>query len=152
MNYENILNNPKVSQLSPIAFKAYYYLLKKAGANKIIKNFTIRGQVKEWNIDQNMNLTNNKVTLKKILVELENKNLIQHDIKNKLLIIQSLTNYIKTVKVQSLDNGDGFIDIEEFKDIVDITKVKSYKLIPVGKESLSIEFYDQKGNVLNKKV
>lgn len=99
-----------------------------------------------------MNLTNNKVTLKKILVELEARNLIQHDIKNKLLIIQTLTHYIKTVQIKALENGDGFINIEEFKDIVDITKVKYYKLMPVGQESLSIQFYDNKGNILRKKL
>lgn len=146
-----LLEDPRLSQLSPIAFKAYFYLVKKAGDDGVLKKFSIRGQAKEWDIDQNMNLTNNKITMKKILLELEDKGLIQHKVKERELIIKNIPKNIKTVQVKTLENGDGFIDLEEFKDIVDITKVDSYKLKEVGDKSLSIEFFDKEGNKLKTK-
>ena len=88
MNIDKLLEDKRILQLSPMAFKAYFFLNKKAGKDKVIKKFSIRGQAKEWDIDLNMNLTNNKITMKKILVELEEKSLIEHKVKDKELIIK----------------------------------------------------------------
>lgn len=151
MNIEELLENPRIAQLSPISFKAYLYLKQKAGESKIINNFSIRGQAKEWKNDLNMNLTNNKITMKKILNELESFFLIKHNIKEKTLIIKDLCKKVKTVQVKTLENGDGFIDLEEFKDIVDIEKVHSYKLSNLNDKSLSIIFYDKDGNLIKGK-
>ena len=109
---KDILSNPRVLQLSPMAFKAYFYLRDKADKNGVIKKFSIRGQAKEWDIDNNMNLTNNKITMKKILVELEEKELVQYNSKEKKLEFLSLNNkyesfgkeYLKIIKNSKLQS------------------------------------------------
>lgn len=60
---------------------------------------------------------------------------------------------IKTVTVkQDPETKDGFLDLEDFKDFVDVKKVKSYTLEAVQDDSdvaLILKFYDKKGNVID---
>jgi hypothetical protein len=113
---KDIISNPRILQLSPMAFKAYFYLRLKADEDCVVKKFSIRGQAKEWDIDKNMNLTNNKITMKKILIELEEKELIEHKVKEKELIIKKLETYKKNIKVATdPKTGDGFVNIESLK-------------------------------------
>ena len=145
------IQKKKLKQLKPSSFKAYHYLKEKAGEGRVIEKFSIRSQAKEWANDPDMNLVSSKDTLKTILTELESAGLIVHDLKKRTLTITKFIKTSKTVQVKTLENGDGFIDLEEFKEIVDITKVDSYKLKEVGEKSLSIEFFDKDGNKLKTK-
>lgn len=145
------IQNKKLKQLKPSSFKAYHYLKERAGEERVIEKFSIRGQAKKWANDPDMNLVSSKDTLKTILIELENAGLIRHDLKKRTLTITKFIKTSKTVQVKTLENGDGFIDLEEFKDIVDISKVDSYKLKEVGDKSLSIDFFDKEGNKLKTK-
>jgi hypothetical protein len=56
----------------------------------------------------------------------------------------------KTITKVQIDpkTGDGYIDLKNFKEIVDITKVHSYKITNLNTKQLSIIFYDKEGNVL----
>jgi hypothetical protein len=59
----------------------------------------------------------------------------------------------KIVKVKTnKKTGDGYLDIEEFKDFVDIEKVHSYKLTEHKNKVLSIEFFDKEGNLIKGKM
>lgn len=51
------------------------------------------------------------------------------------------------VKVETDENGDAFIPISAFKDIIDIDKVKTYTLETKG-DVLIIKFYDENGEKL----
>ena len=48
------------------------------------------------------------------------------------------------VKVETDENGDGFIPISAFKDIIDIDKVKTYTLETI-ENGLIITFFDENG-------
>lgn len=82
-----LLNNHKIRQLSPSSFKAYLLLIEKAGESKVIHKFSIRGQVKEWSEDKNLNLFSSKNTMKTVLNELKNSQLIKLDLKKRNLKI-----------------------------------------------------------------
>jgi hypothetical protein len=43
---------------------------------------------------------------------------------------------------------DHYIDIEEFKDIIDISKVKYYELESLDSGAFAIIFYDEDKNVI----
>jgi len=87
MNIKELLSNPKIRGLSPSSFKAYLVLIEKAGPSKIISNFTIRGQAKEWGEDKNLNLISSKNTMKVVLDELEHNRLIKLNLEGKELRI-----------------------------------------------------------------
>lgn len=59
----------------------------------------------------------------------------------------------KIIKIQQDPKSkDGFIDIQEFKDLFDISKIDSYKLTSVENKNLILEFFDKDGNkILPKK-
>lgn len=150
MNIKNILESLKLKNLSPNSFKAYLYLLNESGEKNIIKNFTILGKTKEWAEDKNMNLISSKNTMKKILKELQINGLVLHNKAKKELLIKNPNS--KTIFVQTdPKTGDGFIDLEEFKDMIDISKVHSYKIVELGGQALSIEFYDKNGKIIKSK-
>lgn len=50
---------------------------------------------------------------------------------------------VKTVKIQKTENGDGFIDLKEFSDFVDVSKVKYYELVNPTEKTLMIKFFDE---------
>lgn len=83
MTIKELLENPKTRGLSATSFKAYCVLLNIAGEEKIIKNFSIRGQAREWDLDKNLNLISSKNTMKKILDELQELKLIKIDLEKK---------------------------------------------------------------------
>jgi len=56
---------------------------------------------------------------------------------------------MKTVEVKTDEKtGDGYIDINEFKGIVNIEKVVYYELKKIEKGSFTIVFYDKDKNKL----
>lgn len=59
----------------------------------------------------------------------------------------------KTIKVKKdPETGDGLLDLADFKDLVDISKVKSYTLEPVSDDydiALILKFYDENDNLIN---
>lgn len=64
------------------------------------------------------------------------------------------TSKIVTVKTDE-SSGDGYIDLKEFSDFVDISKVASYSLDPVLDENkkpqgLILKFFDADGKELKK--
>lgn len=87
MNIIELLKNQKIRGLSPSSFKAYCVLMDKAGEAKIIHQFSIRGQTKEWAEDKNLNLISSKNTMKVILNELEEAKLIKLDLSKHYLKI-----------------------------------------------------------------
>lgn len=80
-----LLRDPRIRGLKPSTFKAYCVLLEKAGEEKVIKKFSIRGQAKEWALDKNLDLVTSKDTVKTILNELEASKLIRVDLDKKEL-------------------------------------------------------------------
>lgn len=67
--------------------KAYFYLVELAGEEKQVKKFSIRGQVKKWKNDTEMNLSSTTDTLRMILDELEDAGLARFDVFNRVLYI-----------------------------------------------------------------
>lgn len=60
---------------------------------------------------------------------------------------------MKTLKVKS-KNGKCFLDLSDFSDMVDISKVKYYSMEEVdddGRQALILKFYDKDQNVLEVK-
>ena len=87
MDIKNLLANPRVRKLKPSAFMAYCVLIEKAGDEKTINKFSIRGLAREWEEDNNLGLIKNKDTVKVVLTELEDAKLIKVDLKTKTLKI-----------------------------------------------------------------
>lgn len=59
----------------------------------------------------------------------------------------------KIVKVKTdKKTGDGYLNLDEFKDFVDIKKVHSYKLTEHKNKILSIEFFDKEGKLIKGKM
>lgn len=61
---------------------------------------------------------------------------------------------MKTLKVKSTDDGDAFLDLADFSDIVDISKVEFYTLEEIeedGQSVLLLKFYDKDENVVETK-
>lgn len=55
----------------------------------------------------------------------------------------------KEIKVkEDPKTGDCYLDIKDFSDVVDITKVDKYKFSDAKDGSLVITFYDKDGNVV----
>lgn len=57
---------------------------------------------------------------------------------------------MKTLRVKQSD-GDLFLDLSDFSDIVDISKVDSYTLEEVdddGRAALILTFYDKEGSIV----
>lgn len=57
---------------------------------------------------------------------------------------------MKTLRVKQSD-GDLFLDLSDFSDIVDISKVDSYNLEEVdddGRAALILTFYDKEGSIV----
>jgi hypothetical protein len=84
---KDLLADLRIKGLKPSSFKAYCVLLEKAGDEKLISKFSIRGQAKEWMMDKNLNLVSSKDTVKTILDELEKVKLIKLDLEKKELKI-----------------------------------------------------------------
>lgn len=62
----------------------------------------------------------------------------------------------KHVKVKTDKKGNAYLDLEDFADMVDISKVKKYTLEECmdgddGTYMLTLKFYDKKGNVVETK-
>jgi len=60
---------------------------------------------------------------------------------------------MKILRVKQSD-GDLFLDLSDFSDIVDISKVESYTLEEVdddGRTALILKFYDKDNNVIEVK-
>ena len=58
---------------------------------------------------------------------------------------------ILTVK-QDKDTGECYLDLESFKDLLDISKVNTYSLEEINDEgdvALILKFYDKDGNVID---
>lgn len=87
MRIPNLLNNKKTKGLSGNAFKAYYVLLSEAKDNKI-ENFTILGLSKKWTEDEELNMISGKNTVKSVLRELEQLDLIKNDKTNQILFFK----------------------------------------------------------------
>lgn len=87
MTIKECLSDPRIRGLKPSAFKVYCVLYEKAGKEKVISKFSIRGQAKEWMNDKNSNLVSSKDTLKIILDELESLKLIKVNLEKKELKI-----------------------------------------------------------------
>jgi len=52
----------------------------------------------------------------------------------------------------TFDNKDYYLKLKDFKDLFDISKIKSYTLEPVddeGDDALILKFYDKDGNIIN---
>ncbi len=63
---------------------------------------------------------------------------------------------MKKLKVKTTEDGDAFLDLQDFADILDISKVVKYKLeeiIDIETEGtcLCLTFYDKKGKVIQPK-
>lgn len=63
---------------------------------------------------------------------------------------------MKTVRVKTTENGEAYLDLQDFADLLDISKVKKYKLEEfqdgeTGKYSLFITFYDGRGKQIETK-
>jgi hypothetical protein len=60
---------------------------------------------------------------------------------------------MKNIKVKKDKKGNCYLDLEDFADIVDISKVKKYTLETTmdgdtHEQCLILKFYDKKGNVV----
>ncbi len=60
---------------------------------------------------------------------------------------------MKRIKVKKDPKGNLFLDLEDFADIVDISKVKKYTLETImdgetHEYCLILKFYDKKGNII----
>ncbi len=87
MNILDVTKDPRFKSLKPSSFKAYFYLVELAGESKKIKKFSIRGQVKKWKNDPEMNLSSTQDTLRMILDELEEAGLVTFHVPNRELTI-----------------------------------------------------------------
>lgn len=61
---------------------------------------------------------------------------------------------MKNIKVKKDKKRNAYLDLEDFSDMLDISKVKKYTLEEVdddGTIALILKFYDSKGNVVNSK-
>lgn len=63
---------------------------------------------------------------------------------------------MKTIKVKKTEDGEAYLDLADFADMVDISKVKKYTLEDVmdgdtGKLCLVLTFYNGKGKVVEAK-
>lgn len=61
----------------------------------------------------------------------------------------------KTIKVKKDKEGNAYLDLKDFKDIVNIAKVKKYTLEEVNDDEdicLILKFYDKNNKVINVKV
>jgi hypothetical protein len=60
---------------------------------------------------------------------------------------------VKTLTVkQDKDTGECYLDLESFKDLLDISKVNAFSLEEVnddGSAALILKFYDKDGNVID---
>ena len=59
---------------------------------------------------------------------------------------------MKTLTVkQDKDTGECYLDLESFKDLLDISKVNAFSLEEVndGSAALILKFYDKDGNVID---
>jgi len=60
---------------------------------------------------------------------------------------------VKTLTVkQDKDTGECYLDLESFKDLLDISKVNTYSLEEVnddGSAALILKFYDKDGNAID---
>lgn len=59
---------------------------------------------------------------------------------------------MKTIKVKATEDGDAFLDLSDFADVVDVSKVVYYSMEEVdddGKTVLILKFYDKDSNLLN---
>jgi hypothetical protein len=83
MTIKELLADPRIRGLKPSAFKAFCVLIEKAGKEKLINQFSIRGQAREWMLDKNLNLVSSKDTVKNILNELEQAKLIKVNLEKK---------------------------------------------------------------------
>lgn len=54
----------------------------------------------------------------------------------------------KLVTIQKDKNGDSFIDIKNFSDFYDISKIESYEVLAQTDKSLAVVFFDKDGNKL----
>jgi hypothetical protein len=87
MNISDIAKDPRFKSLKPSSFKAYFYLVELAGEAKKVQKFSIRGQVKKWKNDPEMNLSSTQDTLRMILDELEDAGLVTFHVPNRELTI-----------------------------------------------------------------
>lgn len=58
----------------------------------------------------------------------------------------------KTIKTKKDKEGNAYLDLKDFKDIVDISKVKKYTLEEVNDDEdicLILKFYDKNNKVVN---
>ena len=63
---------------------------------------------------------------------------------------------MKTIKVKKTEDGEAYLDLEDFADMVDISKVKKYTLEPIedgetGDICLVLTFYNGKGKIVEAK-
>lgn len=63
---------------------------------------------------------------------------------------------MKTIKVKQTEDGEAYLDLEDFANMVDISKVKKYTLEPTqdaetGDICLVLTFYNSKGKVVGVK-
>lgn len=63
---------------------------------------------------------------------------------------------MKTVRVKTTENGEAYLDLQDFADLLDISKVKKYTLEPIqdgetGDICLVLKFYNGKGKVVEAK-
>lgn len=52
------------------------------------------------------------------------------------------------ITIKKSDDGEHYIDINDFKDIVDIDKVEYYKLESKDDGTLIVTFYDNDKNII----
>ena len=62
----------------------------------------------------------------------------------------------KTIKVKQTEDGEAYLDLADFADMIDISKAKKYKLetitdLETEAEVLCITFYDKKGKIVETK-
>lgn len=54
----------------------------------------------------------------------------------------------KILRCSSLANGDGFLELINFVDYIDISKVSFYEIAEVDGTTLTIKFYDSDMNLI----
>lgn len=54
----------------------------------------------------------------------------------------------KTVKTSLTDDGSLYIEMSEFSDFINTSKVHHYELFP-EETGILIKFYDEDGNIIN---
>lgn len=81
-----LATHEKTKGLHPDMFKAYC-LLKAKAVNGQIEKFTIRGLAREWQENKELNMPSSKNRVKAILRDLEEKGLIENNIKTDILLI-----------------------------------------------------------------